>query len=103
MHFSERDHLPLASNSDCALLLPSLIVGFTPDVKIWEVTFAQDAHFKQVNHVMDLKGHNAGVQGVTFSGDGKSAASVSRDGTWKMWSIDGGWCGCMCVCMHVNE
>ena len=43
---------------------------------------------------MDLKGHNAGVQGVTFSGDGKSAASVSKDGTWKMWSIDG-------VCVYV--
>ena len=74
--------------------MPSLIVGFTPDVKIWEVTFAQDGHYKQVNHAMDLKGHNAGVQGVTFSGDGKSAASVSRDGTWKMWSIDG-----VCVCV----
>ena len=48
---------------------------------------------------MDLKGHNAGVQGVTFSGDGKSAASVSKDGTWKMWSIDGVCvCACLCVC-----
>ena len=66
-----------------------IIVGFTPDVRIWEVTFTQDGNFKQVTHVMDLKGHNAGVQGVAFSGDGKTAASVSKDGTWKMWSIDG--------------
>lgn len=51
------------------LISLALIVGFTPDVKIWEVEFSKSGDFQQVSRAMELKGHSAGVLSLSFNGD----------------------------------
>ncbi|XP_029212579.2 transducin beta-like protein 2 isoform X3 [Acropora millepora] len=75
-----------ASISPCGRFVAS--AGFTPDVKLWLVEFTKIDEFKQVSRAMELKGHTAGVYHFTFSGDSKRMATVSKDGTWKIWDID---------------
>ncbi|XP_068750616.1 transducin beta-like protein 2 isoform X2 [Montipora capricornis] len=75
-----------ASISPCGKFVAS--AGFTPDVKIWSVEFTNTDEFKQVSRAMELKGHTAGVYHFTFSGDSTRMATVSKDGTWKIWNID---------------
>ncbi|XP_067034291.1 transducin beta-like protein 2 isoform X3 [Acropora muricata] len=75
-----------ASISPCGRFVAS--AGFTPDVKLWLVEFTKTDEFKQVSRAMELKGHTAGVYHFTFSGDSKRMATVSKDGTWKIWDID---------------
>ena len=58
--------------------------GFTPDVKIWEIT--QDL---KIVRAMELKGHNSGVYSFSFNGDSSRVATVSKDKTWKLWDTDG--------------
>ena len=48
--------------SDCLL-------GFTPDVKVWEVCFDKSGNFQDVRRAFELKGHTAGVQWFAFSAD----------------------------------
>ena len=36
-----------------------------------------------------LEGHSSGVNGISFSPNGKILASASRDGTVKLWNLDG--------------
>ncbi|XP_030648585.1 transducin beta-like protein 2 [Chanos chanos] len=62
--------------------------GFTPDVKVWEVCFAKTGEFKEVTRAFDLKGHSAGVYSFDFSNDSSRMATVSKDGTWKLWNTD---------------
>lgn len=62
--------------------------GFTPDVKVWEVCFAKSGEFKEVVRAFDLKGHSAGVHSFAFSNDSRRMATVSKDGTWKLWDTD---------------
>eukprot|EP00188_Purpureofilum_apyrenoidigerum_P005277 Plantae.Rhodophyta-Purpureofilum_apyrenoidigerum.ctg674.p1 GENE.Plantae.Rhodophyta-Purpureofilum_apyrenoidigerum.ctg674~~Plantae.Rhodophyta-Purpureofilum_apyrenoidigerum.ctg674.p1 ORF type:complete len:411 (-),score=58.13 Plantae.Rhodophyta-Purpureofilum_apyrenoidigerum.ctg674:1081-2313(-) len=70
--------------------------GFTSDIQIYEVQFAKGSKtVTGCTKVMDLRGHNAAVHSVSFSTDNKTVASVSRDGTLKLWNID--------VRYHVNE
>ncbi|KAK7907051.1 hypothetical protein WMY93_015663 [Mugilogobius chulae] len=64
-----------AAVSPCGRFVASC--GFTPDVKVWEVCFA-----------FDLKGHSAGVHAFAFSNDSHRMATVSKDGTWKLWNTD---------------
>lgn len=75
-----------ASISPCGKLVAS--AGFTPDVKLWAVEFTKSDEFKQVSRAMELKGHTAGVYHFSFSADSKRMATVSKDGTWKIWDID---------------
>lgn len=72
--------------SPCGNLVASS--GFTPDVKMWMVEFDKAGNFKQVTRVLELKGHSAGVQSFSFSADSKKVASISKDGTWKLWDVD---------------
>ncbi|XP_076473005.1 transducin beta-like protein 2 [Babylonia areolata] len=60
--------------------------GFTPDVKIWEVSGT--AGEIKVIRAMELKGHNSGIYCFSFNGDSSRAATVSKDGTWKLWDTD---------------
>ncbi|XP_056414615.1 transducin beta-like protein 2 [Hyla sarda] len=62
--------------------------GFTPDVKIWEVCFGKSGEFREVARAFELKGHSAGVCGFAFSNDSSRMATVSKDGTWKLWNTD---------------
>ena len=69
--------------------LSLLCTGFTPDVKLWEVQFSREGAFRQVTKVLDLGAHKAAVQCVSFSGDSEKVATLSKDGTWILWSIGG--------------
>ncbi|CAN7987034.1 unnamed protein product, partial [Ixodes hexagonus] len=69
--------------------------GFTPDVKVWEVCFSKTGEFKEVKRAFELKGHTSGVFSFAFSNDSTRRvpghtlmASVSRDGTWKLWDCN---------------
>jgi WD40 repeat protein len=46
-------------------------------VKVWDATSGQEA--------LTLPGHTGGVWSVAFSPDGQRLASVSREGTVKVW------------------
>ncbi|KAL1414317.1 hypothetical protein MTO96_007562 [Rhipicephalus appendiculatus] len=63
-------------------------IGFTPDVKVWEVCFNKTGDFKEVKRAFELKGHTSGVFCFAFSNDSSRMASVSRDGTWKLWDCN---------------
>ncbi|KAG8541065.1 hypothetical protein GDO81_029764 [Engystomops pustulosus] len=75
-----------ASVSPCGRFVASC--GFTPDVKIWEVCFGKSGEFREVSRAFELKGHSAGVCGFAFSNDSSRMATVSKDGTWKLWKTD---------------
>ncbi|KAG8450406.1 hypothetical protein GDO86_002894 [Hymenochirus boettgeri] len=75
-----------AAISPCGRFVASC--GFTPDVKIWEVCFGKHGEFREVSRAFDLKGHSAGVYGFAFSNDSRRMATVSKDGTWKLWDTD---------------
>ncbi|XP_072284988.1 transducin beta-like protein 2 [Pyxicephalus adspersus] len=94
-----------ATVSPCGRFVASC--GFTPDVKVWEVCFGKSGEFREVCRAFELKGHSAGVCGFAFSNDSSRMATVSKDGTWKLWNTDveykkqqdpyllftGQWCG----------
>ncbi|XP_073258368.1 transducin beta-like protein 2 isoform X3 [Porites lutea] len=77
----------MSCSSDTTIILWNL-KGFTPDVKLWVVEFTKSDEFKQVSRAMELKGHTAGVYHFSFSSDSTRMATVSKDGTWKIWDID---------------
>lgn len=62
--------------------------GFTPDVKVWDVCFNKAGEFKEVKRAFELKGHSSGVYCFAFSNDSTRMASVSKDGTWKIWDTN---------------
>jgi len=59
--------------------------GFTPDVKVWEVKFSRSGEFEKVARAFDLTGHTSGVYSFSFSADSSRMATVSKDGTWKVF------------------
>lgn len=62
--------------------------GFTPDVKVWAVNFSRGSgEFESVKRAFELTGHTAGVYHFDFNGDSTKIATVSKDGTWKMYNI----------------
>ncbi|XP_069470891.1 transducin beta-like protein 2 [Ambystoma mexicanum] len=75
-----------AAVSPCGRFVASC--GFTPDVKVWEVCFNKSGDFQEVARAFDLKGHSAGVSSFSFSNDSRRMATVSKDGSWKLWDTD---------------
>lgn len=75
-----------AAVSPCGRFVASC--GFTPDVKVWEVCFGKSGEFREVARAFDLKGHSAGVHSFAFSNDSRRMATVSKDGTWRLWNTD---------------
>lgn len=59
--------------------------GFSPDVKVMEVCFTRTGEFKQVSKAYELTGHNSGVYDVAFAVDTSHIATISKDGTWKLY------------------
>lgn len=53
--------------------------GRDTDVRIWDAQTGA--------HLRTLKGHSRMVYTVTFSPDGKTLASGSRDGTLLLWDL----------------
>ncbi|XP_035690805.1 transducin beta-like protein 2 isoform X1 [Branchiostoma floridae] len=62
--------------------------GFTPDVKVWEVSFTKGGEFNQVSRAFELKGHSSGVYSFDFNVDSSRMVSVSKDGTWRLWDTN---------------
>ncbi|CAD5123054.1 DgyrCDS11434 [Dimorphilus gyrociliatus] len=62
--------------------------GFTPDVKVWEVVFTKNGEFQQVVRAFELKGHRAAVYNFSFSAGTERMATVSKDGTWRLWDTN---------------
>ena len=66
----------------------SVVPGFTPDVKIWEVNFKKDTgDFQSVDRALELTGHSAGIPAFAFSGDSTHVVSVSKDKTFRLYDI----------------
>ncbi|XP_035439906.2 transducin beta-like protein 2 isoform X2 [Spodoptera frugiperda] len=59
--------------------------GFAPDVKVMEVCFTKTGEFKQVTKAFELTGHSSGVYDVAFDVDTSHIATISKDGTWKLY------------------
>ncbi|KAJ8979981.1 hypothetical protein NQ317_013730 [Molorchus minor] len=78
-------------NTTCAKLSPCgrfvVASGFTPEARVWEVTFNKEGAFQDVKQVKELTlgGHSSGVYDVTFDVDSSHMATVSKDGTWKLF------------------
>ncbi|XP_033113521.1 transducin beta-like protein 2 [Anneissia japonica] len=82
-HHMNNNH---AAVSHCGRFVASC--GFTPDVKLWEVVFTKSGEFSEVRRAMELKGHSASVYHFSFNLDSTRMATVSKDGTWKLWDTD---------------
>ena len=65
----------------------SIVLGCTPDVKVWEVTFSKSGEFKQVGRAFELTGHTSGVFDFAFSADSSLVVTVSKDGNWRVFNI----------------
>lgn len=59
--------------------------GFSPDVKVMEVCFTKNGEFKQVTKAYELTGHSSGVYDVAFDVDTSHIATISKDGTWRLY------------------
>jgi len=65
--------------------------GFTPDVKVWEVKFSRGGEFEKVVRAFTLTSHRSGVHSFSFSADSGRMATVSKDGTWKVFDTAVEW------------
>ncbi|CAG9856702.1 unnamed protein product [Phyllotreta striolata] len=78
-------------NNTCAKISPCgkfiAATGFSPEAKIWEVLFDNSGEFKDVKSIKELTlgGHSSGVYDVAFDVDSSHMATVSKDGTWRLY------------------
>lgn len=74
----------------CAKISPCgkfvVACGFAPDVKVWEVKFSKGGEFQEAKRVFELTGHSSGVYDVAFDVDSSHMATVSKDGTWRLFN-----------------
>uniref|UniRef100_T1J8S9 Exonuclease domain-containing protein n=1 Tax=Strigamia maritima TaxID=126957 RepID=T1J8S9_STRMM len=75
-----------ATISPCGRFIGSS--GFSPDVKVWEVKFTKTGEFKEVTRAFELKGHAAAVYNFSFNSDSTKIATISKDGTWRLWATN---------------
>lgn len=61
--------------------------GFSPDVKVWEVKFKGGKYAKTVS-AFNLSGHTSGIFDLDFDRDTSNMATVSKDGTWKVFATN---------------
>jgi len=62
--------------------------GFTSDVKVWEVKFSRAGDFEKIGKAFDLPGHRSGVYNFAFTPDSSRMATISKDGTWKVYDTN---------------
>ncbi|KAF4524257.1 hypothetical protein B566_EDAN008805 [Ephemera danica] len=76
-------------NTICARVSPCgrffAASGFAPDVKIWEVVFSKSGEYQSTTRAFELRGHTSGVLDLNFSCDSARMATISKDGTWKVF------------------
>jgi WD40 repeat protein len=58
-------------------------------VKLWEVKFAKSGAYEKTVRAFELVGHNAGVWDFAFDHDASHIATVCKDGTWKLFDVNG--------------
>lgn len=81
-------------STTCAKISPCgrfvVASGFTPEAKTWEVIFDKSGEFKEVKSVVELTlgGHTSGVYDVAFDVDSSHMATVSKDGTWRLFDTN---------------
>ncbi|CAG4955946.1 unnamed protein product [Colias eurytheme] len=73
----------MAKISPCGRFV--VATGFSPDVKVMEVVFSKSGEFKHVVKAFELTGHSSGVYDVAFTPDTSHIATISKDGTWKLY------------------
>lgn len=66
-----------------------IFTGFAPDVKVWEVKFTKSGEFQEVKRAFELTGHASGVYDMAFDVDSSHMATISKDGTWKVFNTKG--------------
>lgn len=52
---------------------------------MWEVKFAKTGEYQKTVNVFNLSGHNSGIYDLAFDKDTSHIATVSKDGTWKIF------------------
>jgi len=62
--------------------------GFTPEVKVWNAKFTKSGSFEKVTRAYELTGHSSGVYHFTWRNDASMIATVSKDGTWRVYKVD---------------
>ncbi|KAL6909606.1 hypothetical protein ACP4OV_001887 [Aristida adscensionis] len=62
--------------------------AFTADVKVWEVVYSKDSSVKEVNRVMQLKGHKSAVTSLCFAPNSEQIITASKDGSIRVWNIN---------------
>jgi WD40 repeat protein len=62
--------------------------GNTLELPVYEVDFSSTNVFRAIKKVMILKGHSREIVHFAFSLDAVSMATVARDGSWRVHSID---------------
>lgn len=62
------------------------VLGFSPDVKVWEVKFNKSGEYLKTINAFNLSGHTSGVYDISFDQDTSHIATISKDGTWKIFN-----------------
>ena len=75
-----------ASLSPCGKFVAAC--GFTPDVKIWSLKFSKGGSFEKISRAFELTGHSSGVYHFAWRNDSSKIATISKDGSWRIFSID---------------
>jgi len=75
-----------ASISPCGKFVAAC--GFTPDVRVWSVKFSKGGGFEKVSRAFELTGHSSGVYHLAWRNDSARVATISKDGTWRIYSIN---------------
>ena len=57
-------------------------------MRVWEVLFTKSGDFDKVNKAFELTGHSSGIYSFDFSPDSGLMATVSKDGTWKVFNTN---------------
>ena len=50
--------------------------------------FSRSGDFEKVVRAFNLSGHSSGVYSFSFSADSSKVATVSKDGSWKVFNTD---------------
>lgn len=82
-----------ASISPCGKFVAAS--GFTPDIKVWSIKFSKSGSFEKASRAFELTGHTSGVYYFAWRNDSARVASISKDGTWKLFEVS--------VDSHLNQ
>eukprot|EP00026_Physarum_polycephalum_P008195 Phypoly_transcript_08274.p1 GENE.Phypoly_transcript_08274~~Phypoly_transcript_08274.p1 ORF type:complete len:412 (+),score=75.55 Phypoly_transcript_08274:79-1314(+) len=64
------------------------VAAFTSDVRLWEVVHKKTGEYDSIAKVMDLRGHNTGVNCVSFTADSTRIYTGAKDGIWRAYRIN---------------